>query len=118
MLATVTVRGEESSPFSVMKGLHQGCTNAPTLFILYLQLVIQCWRNRCQAIGSEVQYQIGGKLVGERTRRPLSFTVSECLFADDAALICSSREHMDEAAKVFDEVSAGWGLTLSVPKTK
>ena len=25
---------------------------------------------------------------------------------------------MDVAAKVFDEVSAGWGLTLSVPKTK
>ena len=25
---------------------------------------------------------------------------------------------MDVAAKVFDEVSSGWGLTLSVPKTK
>ena len=25
---------------------------------------------------------------------------------------------MDVAAKVFEEVSAGWGLTLSVPKTK
>ena len=25
---------------------------------------------------------------------------------------------MDVAAMVFDEVSAGWGLTLSVPKTK
>ena len=102
----------------MMNGLCQGCTIAPTLFILYLELAIQCWRSYCQAIGIEVQYQIGGKLVGERTRRPLSFTVSECLFANDAALICSSREHMDVAAKVFEEVSAGWGLTLSVPKTK
>ena len=40
--------------------------------------------------------------------------MSECLLADDAALICSSREHMVVAAKVFDEVSAGWELTLSV----
>ena len=118
MLAIVTVCGEESSPFSVTNSLCQGCTIVPTLFILYLELVIQCWRSCCRAIGIEVQYRIGGKLVGERTRRPLSFTVSECLFADDAALICSSREHMDVAAKVFEEVSAGWGLTLSVPKTK
>ena len=64
MLATVTVRGEESSPFSVTNGLRQGRTIAPTLFILYLELVIQCWRSRCQAIGIEVQYRIGGKLVG------------------------------------------------------
>ena len=63
-------------------------------------------------------WSCGGKLVGERTRRPLSFTVSKCLFADDAALICSSREDMFVAAKIFEEVSAGWGLTLSVPKTK
>ena len=31
MLATVTVCGEKSSPFSVMNGLRQGCTIAPTL---------------------------------------------------------------------------------------
>ena len=85
---------------------------APTLYILYLDLVVQCWRSRCLAVGVEVQYQIGEKLVGERTRRPLSFTVSECLFADDAALVCSSREDMVVAAMIFDEVSAGWGLTL------
>ena len=65
-----------------------------------------------------MQYRIGGKLVGERTRRPLSFTVSECLFADDAALVYSSRENMFVAAKIFEEVSTGWGLILSVPKTK
>ena len=44
--------------------------------------------------------------------------MSECLFADDAALICSSREDMVVAARIFDEVSAGVGLSLSVPKTK
>ena len=65
-----------------------------------------------------MQYQNGGKLVGERIRRPLTFTVSECLFADDAALVCSSREDMFVAAKIFEEVPAGWGLTLSVPKSK
>ena len=118
MSTTVTVCGEKSSSFPVTNGLRQGCIIAPTLFILYLDLVIRCWCSRCLAVGVEVQYQIGGKLVGERTRRPLSFTVSECLFADDAALVCSSREDMFVAAKIFEEVSTGWGLTLSVPKTK
>ena len=44
--------------------------------------------------------------------------MSECLFADNAALVCSSSEDMVVAAKIFEEISAGWGLILSVPKTK
>ena len=44
--------------------------------------------------------------------------MSMCLFTDDAVWICSYRECIDVVAKVFDEVSAQWGLTLNVPKTK
>ena len=60
----------------------------------------------------------GGRLVGERTRRLDSFVLSECLFADDAALVCSCREEMILAARMFDKVATEFGLTLSVPKTK
>ena len=60
------------------------------LSTLYFELVIQCWLSRCDAAGIEVPYKVGGKLVGEHTRRPSSFVITECLFADDAALICSS----------------------------
>ena len=49
--ATVTVCGEKSSSFLVTNGLRQGCTIAPTLFILYLDLVIRCWCSRCLAVG-------------------------------------------------------------------
>ena len=45
-----------------------------------------------------MQFKLGGKLVGERTRRPSSFVMSECLFTDDAALVCSCRENMVLAA--------------------
>ena len=44
--------------------------------------------------------------------------LSECLFVDDAALVCSCREDMVLAASTFDEVATEYGLTLSVPKTK
>ena len=61
---------------------------------------------------------MGRKLIGERIRKPSSFVLSEFLFADDAALVCSCRENMVLAARLFDEVATENGLTLSVPKTK
>ena len=47
MSATVTAGGGRSEPFSVCNGLHQGCTIAPTLFILYFSFVIDRWLSRC-----------------------------------------------------------------------
>jgi len=110
---TLTVGGGESEPFLVQNGLRQGCTLASTLFILYFGLVIDRWLNRCQAGDLVVQFKLGGKLVGERTR-----ILSECLFADDTALMCSSREDMVLAGEVFNEVISEYGLTLSIAKTK
>ena len=75
-------------------GLRQSCTIAPSLFILYFKQVIRCWLHCCNAVGIKVLYKIGRKLVGEPTRKPSSFELSECLFADDAALICTSRLDM------------------------
>ena len=118
MVASVVVGGEAAPSFQVRNGLHQGCTIAPTLFILYFKLIIWCWLSCCDTAGIEVQYKMGGKLVGERTRRPSSFVISECLFADDAALICSSRADMDVAARIFEGVTAEFGLTLSILETK
>ena len=48
MSATVMVGGRWSEPFLVQNGgLHQGCTIAPTLFILHFGLVIDSWLSRC-----------------------------------------------------------------------
>ena len=77
--------------------------------------VFQCWLHRCDAVGVKVLYKIGGKLIGECTRRPSSFVISECLFADYSALICALRSDMVIAARVFEEVAAEFGLTLSIP---
>ena len=46
------------------------------------------------------------------------FVLSECLFADDAALVCSCRENIVLTARMSDEVANENGLTLSVPKMK
>ena len=58
-------------------------------------------------------YKYGGKLLGERTRKPLSF---ELLFVDDGVIVSCTRQDMEQATK-FDEVAAMFELTLSVVKT-
>ena len=76
MSTTVTIGGGKSDTFLVQNHLHQGCTLAPTL---YFGLIIHRWFSRCQAAGMKVQFMLGGKFVGERTRRQSSFVVSGCL---------------------------------------
>ena len=60
-------------------------------------MVIGEWRSRCQPFGVEVLYKCGGKLVDERTRRPSSMVVTECHFADDAAVVGETRESIEKA---------------------
>ena len=118
MKAEVTVDGAITPEIEVTNGLKQGCTVTPTLFNLYFNLVMGQWHTRCHSFGVEVHYKCGGKLVGERTRRPLKITVTELQFADDAALVCSLREGVQRSARTLDQVASEWGLTLSLQKTK
>ena len=83
-----------------------------------LGLVIERWLGLCQVAGIEVQFKLSGKLIKERTRSPSSFVFSECLFADDAALVCSCWKSMTLAARIFNEVARSFGVMLSIPKTK
>ena len=86
--------------------------------ILYFGLVIDSWLSQCHFAGMEMHFKLGGKLVRERTRRLSSFVLSQCLFADNADLVCSCREDVVLAARTFDEVVTEYDLTQSVPKTK
>ena len=47
----------------------------------------------------------------------VSFEICELLFPDDGVIICCTRPDMEEAAHVFDEVAAEWGMTVSIIKT-
>ena len=118
MVGQVMVGGERTPQISVNNGLRQGCTLAPTLFNLFFNLVIEQWREQCQALGVEVLYKCSGRLVGARTRSPAHTIVSELLFADDACAITTSRADMEQAVEVLLRVTSQWGLTVSVPKTK
>ena len=123
MRAEVTVDGQATPEFDVCNGLRQGCVIAPTLFNLYFALVMEQWRVRCGEFGVDVQYKYrggggGGKLVGERTRRPLTGKITELLFADGAVVTGTDRDGMERAAKELERLVKCWGLTLSLAKTK
>ena len=96
MEATVSVAGE-SAQIQVSHGLRQGCVLAPTLFLLYFNMVMMCWRARCAGLGVKLLYKCGGKLVDERTRAPMSSLVTELCFADDAVVTASTREDITKA---------------------
>ena len=49
--------------------LHQGCTMAPVLFSLYFGAVVDDWKRKCSTAGVEFRYELGHKLVGDRTRK-------------------------------------------------
>ena len=68
--------------------------------------------------GVSVLYKCGGMLVVERTRKPFIARVPVLQFADDAAAVGTSRESMESAGLILDDLLKVWGLTLSTVKTK
>ena len=81
-------------------------------------MVIWCWRQRCAQLGVRFLYKCGGKLVGERTRAPSTSWMTELSFADDAAVVVSTREDLVKATVELNSVVTACGLTISIPKTK
>ena len=108
----------ESARIQVSNGLRQGCVLAPTLFLLYFNMVMQCWRDRCESLGVKLLYKCSGKLVGERTRAPKSSLLTELCFADYTVITASTREDITKASMELEQVTTECGLTISFPKTK
>jgi len=71
-------------------------------------------------LGVTVRYKIGRKMVGERTAKAkLEMTeITESKFANDAALYAVTRKAVESAAMTFVTTAVGWGLTVSLEKTK
>ena len=66
------------------------------------------------------RYSHGRRLVEDRTAKShLELScITESKFADDAALYASTHEGFEEVASSFVRVARGWGLTVSLIKSK
>ena len=109
MTAVVRVGSGTTDIIDIIRnGLRQGCTMALVLFNLYFAAMVACWRCHCPEAGVTVRYKIGRN----------SKLVRDCTAADDAALYAVTRPVVERVAVTFVATAAGWGLTVSLEKTK
>ncbi len=99
----VRTRGGLTSTFQSLMGVKQGCPLSPTLFGLYIDdLESDLLR---QSVGLYLP-TLGGEAVP-----PL-------LYADDLALMSTTREGLQRQLNFLGDYADRWGLTVNVPKTK
>ena len=94
---------------------------APVLFNLYACLVVERWTARVaelKGVGIYLRYKNDGKLFRRYTRNAHESWLTECQFADDAALLATTRTGAERAMKEYLQVAEDYGLTVSIPKTK
>ena len=113
--------------FPVGAGVRQGAFESPIVFNIYLDLVLRVIRNRLvetlgDQFGIEFDFQIPGEVSTRemraacRNRGKLSLT--ELLYADDAAMFFKSRTAMSTGLQIIHSELARFGLILSLPKTE
>ena len=94
----VRVNGMKTKPFNVSVGLRQGCVLSPLLFIIYMDRIDKNSSGRGVTIGD--------------------CSVRRLLFADDLALLSSSRSDLQEALDRFSDACSDAGMKISTVKTE
>ena len=91
---------------------------APVLFNLYSCLLIEWCNERVrdlEGVGVYLRYKYDKKLFRRYVKNTCEM---ECQFADDAALLATTKSGAELATIEYVRVTGDFGLTLSIPKTK
>ena len=94
---------------------------APVPFNLFSCLVIERWRARLEeveGVGVDLYFKYDEKQFRRCIRIAQVRLLMECLFAEDGALLATSRNDMERAVQEYRSVGSQFGLTVSVQKTK
>ena len=105
--AKIRLDGVVLEEISVQNGLRQGCCMAPVLFNLYTCLVVERWLARVEGVegtGITVHYKYDQRLFRRYTRNAMINWMTECLFADDGALLASTRSGAETAVCAYQRV--------------
>ena len=87
------------------------------LFNIYACLFVERWAERVADIAGVGGNKHDQKLFRRYTRNADETGFTELQFADDAALLATTREGVEEALHKYMEAAADFGLTVSIPKT-
>ena len=104
MQVQIQLNGNLLEEIDVTNGLRQGCCMAPVLFNLYACLVVERWTARIaelEGVGIYLRYKHDGKLFRRSLRSAEEVWLTECQFADDAALLATTREGAERAMEEY-----------------
>lgn len=91
-----------SEPFSVTKGLRQGCCLSPTLFKIYISKVLEHWRRTVSGMGIDID----------------DSCLTTLLFADDQIIIANDENDADYMFRKLQAEYKKWGLNINMTKTE
>ena len=98
----------------VKNGLRQGCTMVPTLFSFYSCVVIEEWLEKVKNVegaGTHILYRLDKQLFRRSTKGACIECFRECQFADDVALLATTREAAETVTQLYQSAAR----TLDLP---
>ena len=98
---TMHIAGEDSDPGTVGRGVRQGCSLSPILFNIYAEAMM---KESLEDLEDGIK--VGGELV--KTVR----------FADDKAVVCSTKEGLQRMINEINSVAERYGMKINTSKTK
>ena len=120
MQAYVSFDGDVSACFPIICGVKQGCVLVRCLFNIHFSCVLHhAFRSNVTSVYLHTRFD-GGLFNVRRFRARSKFrgtTVTELLFADDAALLVHSAEDLQQLLTRFSASCTDFGLKISVRKT-
>ena len=123
MQARVKVGSLESEPFDVTRGVRQGCVLAPVLFNIYVRYVTTLLSERIRdTCGVHLTFRTDRSLFDLQKLKARSKTsgtwFAELQYADDCALVCHTRDALQQGLGAAAEVYARFGLEINTNKTE
>uniref|UniRef100_A0A803TRR0 ribonuclease H n=1 Tax=Anolis carolinensis TaxID=28377 RepID=A0A803TRR0_ANOCA len=122
MMATVLdSNGSQSDSFKVESGVKQGCVIAPTLFSIFITMILHLVDGKLPT-GVEIIYWTDGKLFNlsrlKAKTKVTTTSVIELQYADDNVVCAHSEEGLQATLNTFAEAYEKLGLSLNIEKTK
>ena len=121
MKASVNLKGDLSEPFEITNGVKQGCVLAPTLFSIYLTMVMNHAFDGYQE-GVWIQTRPGADLFNvsqfKSTNRTKRILIRELMFADDTAFVAHYHHQAQEIMTRFARSAKAYGLKINITKTE
>ena len=121
MKASVNLKGDLSEPFEITNGVKQGCVLAPTLFSIYLTMVINHAFDGYQE-GVWIQTRPGADLFNvsqfKSTNRTRRILIREHIFADNIAFVPHYHHLAQEIMTCFARSAKAYRLKINISKTE